>query len=235
MKGLPRIEIEWLLGCLARLARHVRHRDVAITGGVAIQFGLAVLGYAGSRETIADLDLVASSLDAVSETVVGPFLISHYHVPQPDVPKFMIQLVDPVSRIRVDIFPDLVGSLKRAQRITIGEQTMNLLCLADILEHKLLTLSKASPVEPVDPKHYLDAHAIGAVLGRTVPSVPAAFLAKDVYGVESDRACRRCELSKTTAFPLAPKQQIFHLLGWPYAAAQQNDAAANRRTKVVVK
>jgi hypothetical protein len=39
---------------------------------------------------------------------------------QPGVPKFMVQLVDPVTRIRVDIFPDLVGSLTRSRGVEIG-------------------------------------------------------------------------------------------------------------------
>ena len=49
------------------------------------------------RHHVADLDLVAISLDAVSSSVVDRFLLSHYHVAGPGVPKFMIQLVDPVA------------------------------------------------------------------------------------------------------------------------------------------
>jgi hypothetical protein len=107
-------ELERLSICLHKLVDHVRLNDVAITGGVAIQLGLAETGRAGGRTTIADLDLVASSLDAVRPSVSRVFLVSHYHVVQPGVPKFMVQLVDPASRIRVDVFPDLAGSLARA-------------------------------------------------------------------------------------------------------------------------
>lgn len=174
MNSFSKTEIQRLSSCLALLLQCVRRDKVAITGGVAIQLGLATLGNAGSRETIADLDLVAGSLSAVSEAGVGPFLISHYHAPQLGVPKFMVQLIDPVSRIRVDIFPDLAGSLNRAQKVTISGQTINLLSLQDILEHKLLTLSKASPSEPVDPKHDFDAHALGAVLGARFRRFPRA-------------------------------------------------------------
>src|SRR6185503_7824924 len=93
--GFPAPEMERLSGCLARLMPHVDRDDVAITGGVAIQLGLAAIGQRGSRATIADLDLVSKQVDSVAESVTGALLVSHYHVPQPGVPKFMIQLVDP--------------------------------------------------------------------------------------------------------------------------------------------
>ena len=158
--GWPAHEMKRLSGCDGRLLRHVRRDDIAITGGVAIQFGLAALGCSGWRSSIADLDLVASRLDAVASSVSEQFLVSHYHVPDPGFPKFMIQVVDPISRIRVDIFPDLVGSIENAGTFAIGEQPVNVLDLQSILDHKLLTISKASPARPV-----LAAPAVSASAG----------------------------------------------------------------------
>jgi hypothetical protein len=168
----------------------------------------------GGRTTIADLDLVASSLDAVAPTVSRAFLISHYHVAQPGVSKFMLQLVDPTSRIRVDVFPDLVSSLTRASVRQIGGHEIKALTLEDILEHKIQTISNASTLKPVDPKHAEDAYALASFLGRPVPTVAAGSLAKDIYGEETDVFCERCQLSLSPHFPLAPKQEIFRLLGW---------------------
>jgi hypothetical protein len=212
--GFPHAELERLSACLARLSPNLRSDDVAVTGGVAIQIGMARLGYEGSRELIADLDMVASSLDAVSPNVTDAFLVSHYHVVQPGVPKFMVQLVDPATRIRVDVFPDLVGSLARASVVRIGDQSTRTLALEDILEHKLLTLSKASATNPVDPKHVDDARALGRLFQRSIPAVSRDFLAEDVYGSDADLHCRRCELSRNARFPLAPRDRIFSLLGW---------------------
>jgi hypothetical protein len=158
--------------------------------------------------------MVAGSLDAVSPTVAEAFLVSHYHVVQPGVPKFMVQLVDPVTRIRVDIFPDLVGSLTRSTGVEVGGHLTRMLVLDDILEHKLLTISKASPTNPIDPKHADDADALGKLLQRSIPAVAHGSLVKDVYGTDADLGCRRCELSRTTGFLLAPKNEIFRLLGW---------------------
>ncbi|HZF28908.1 MAG TPA: hypothetical protein VE907_07310 [Gammaproteobacteria bacterium] len=211
--GLPASELARLSACLDKLLPHVRDCEIAITGGVAIQRGVALAGGKGSRVAVADLDLVASRHDAVAPSVAEAFLISHYHVVQPGVPKFMVQLVDPEWRVRVDIFPDLVGSLARATRIPIGAHRVNVLALEDIFEHKLLTLSKASPAGPVDPKHAADAELLGNLLRRAVPAVSAA-LVEDVYGIDAALLCRRCELSADSRFPLAPKERIFELLGW---------------------
>ena len=212
-----------LSACLHRLMPHVRQNEVAITGGVAIQIGMAEAGGSERRTTIADLDLVASSLDAVAPSVADAFLVSHYHVVQPGVPKFMVQVVDPVSRIRVDIFPDLVGSLARARTVHIENQPVKMLALEDVLEHKLLTISKASPSNPVDPKHVRDAHALARLFGRVVPTVAPESLAEDIYGIEADVLCQRCQLSLDARFPLAPKDQIFTLLGWTLPPAGTNN------------
>lgn len=214
MQGFSTIEMDRLSGCLDRLLPHVRPGSVALTGGVGIQFGMAALGRRGWRDEIADLDLVAASVDAITPTVVGPFLVSHYHVVRFGVPKFMIQLVDPVSRIRVDVFPDLVGSRAGAFPVAIGDHSVHVLSLETIFEHKVGTLSRASPSAPIDPKHVRDARALGEVLGRPVPDVAPAALAPDVYGIEGDWSCERCELSRHPGWPLAPKDQIFELLGW---------------------
>jgi hypothetical protein len=192
---------------------HVRRSDVAITGGVAIQWRLAEVGYVGGRTGIADLDCVASSVDAITPSVSEVFLLSHYHVVQPGVPKFMVQLVEPVSRIRVDVFPDLVGSLARARVVQIENQSVKMLTLEDILEHKLRTISTASRTKPVDPKHADDAYLLGDMLGRYIPRVEPECLVEDVYGTD-DLHCERCRLSLNPLFPLAPKREIVNLLGW---------------------
>jgi len=193
--------------CLDRLAPYLRLDDVAIAGSVAM-----------GRDRPADLDLVARSIGVVAPGVTRDFLVAHYHIAGPGVPKFMVQLVDPVTRIRVDMFPDLTGSIARARTATVGGHVVNLLSLEDVLDHKLQTLSKASPASPVDPKHARDARTIARLIGRTVPDVDPQSLANDVYGVgETDGSCARCELSRSASFPLAPRSRILDLLGWPTA------------------
>jgi len=214
ISGFSRTEMERLAGCLGRLLPHVRRESIAITGGVAMQLAMAGQCRPGLRSEIADLDLVASSLEAVNPSVLRQCLLSHYHVVRPGVPKFMVQLVDRQSRIRVDIFPDLVGSIAEASEISIGEHRVQVLALQRVLEHKLLTVSRASRATPIDPKHARDAIALADLLESQVPDVPSEGLAPDMYGGDADLACRRCELSAHPDWPLAPKDRIFETLGW---------------------
>ena len=214
MTGFSGTEVERLAGCLSRLLPHVRREGIAITGGVAMQLAMAGQCRPGLRSEIADLDLVATSVEAVNPSVLTQFLLSHYHVVQPGVPKFMVQLVDRQSRIRVDIFPDLVGSIAEASEISLGEHRVRVLSLQRVLEHKLLTVSRASRATPIDPKHVRDAIALADLFESQVPDVPSEALAPDVYGGAADLACRRCELSAHPDWPLAPKDRILETLGW---------------------
>lgn len=214
MLGFSGVEATRLGGCLDRLTPHLRMNGIALTGGVGMQAGLAAFGHPGVRDHVADLDLVAASLDAVSSTVAERFLVSHYHQVRPGVPKFMIQLVDPESHIRIDVFPDLAGSIAEAQAIQIGKHIMPVLPLNTIFEHKIQTLVRASPSAPIDPKHVHDAITLGAVLSMPVPEVATEAVAPDVYGGDNDSSCNRCALSLHPAWPLAPKERIFDVLEW---------------------
>jgi hypothetical protein len=211
--GFSAQEMTRLTDCLGRLLPHVGRPDIAITGGVAMQVGMAGQGRPGTRSDITDLDLVAASIEVVRPSVVRAFLVSHYHVVRPGVPKFMIQLVDPLTRVRVDVFPDLAGSIADAREIRIGEYSIRVLPLERILEHKLLTLSRASRLAPIDPKHVRDAQLLGDLLGAPVPAIDQEAVAPDEYGT-GDLACGRCELSNHPDWPLAPKEQVFDVLGW---------------------
>jgi hypothetical protein len=186
---------------------------------VAIQIGLGAIGRPGVRDGVADLDFVATSVETIKSSVVGEFLVSHYHVERPGVPKFMIQLVDPESRIRVDVFPDLAGSIADARVVEIGEHRMRVLPLKRILEHKVKALARASRAAPIDPKHVDDARTLGALLLEDVPAVPSDALARDLYSSDADQSCQRCILSRHPAWPLAPKDQICRILGWDRAKA----------------
>jgi hypothetical protein len=98
--------------------------------------------------------------------------------------------------------------------MTIGRHAVPVIPLARIFEHKLLILSGASASAPIDPKHVDDARVLGGLLGRPVPDVAEAALAPDVYGINADEHCGRCELSADPSWPLAPRDQICELLGW---------------------
>jgi hypothetical protein len=190
--------------CLMRLLPHLDGDEVALTGGVALAVHLRGRRVADA----ADVDFVARRMDAVAPSVARDFLVSHYHVVQAGVPKAMVQLVDPKTRLRVDVFPDLGGVVKRAQRALVGGALLPVVTAADLLAHKLELLQK-----PADAKHWRDAVALAALCGATPPPEPP-HLVPDVYSTDLALVCDRCERSSSPDFPLADKHAIFDLLGY---------------------
>lgn len=198
-----------LRSCLSRFLPHVERGNVALTGGVAIELHLAEAGQRCRRERIADLDFVSSTMGAVAPSVSRDFLVSHYHVARQGVPKGLIQLVDPVTRLRLDVFVEPGATLPGAKQMTVAGEILLVLEPRGILDHKLRTLSR----EPVDEKHWLDALSLAALCGAPRPFTPAHHVS-DVYSTDLNAACDRCDRSRSSMFPLAPKADIWKLLGY---------------------
>jgi len=198
---------------LARFAPHCDCNRVALTGGVAVEYHLAAAARPALRTRIADLDVVARAVEEISPAVTRDFLVSHYHRPGPGVARAMLQLVDPRARLRVDVFPDAENAIAFARFASFGRIDMLVLSPAVIFAHKLRTIGKASSTEPVDPKHVRDARALAALLGRP-PAASTPYCAPARYCTDLNARCERCERSRTSDFPLAPKREIFVLLGY---------------------
>jgi hypothetical protein len=189
-------------GCLARLLPHLG--EVALAGGVAIAL------HTGRARPPADLDLVAAGPHAIGRGIAADFLIVHYHL----VPRLMVQLVDPATRLRIDVFADRGGAIARARPMAIGGVAPRVLAIEDLLADKLELLAGASPERPVDPKHLRDAELLAARCGRAAPAVAAGCLRAEVYSTDVDARCPRCARSADADFPLAPKAAVFALLGY---------------------
>ena len=201
--------------CLRRLVPHLDTERVALTGGVAIGLHLGVSPRGRMRRLAAgDVDFVAEDANVVRQTVTTDFLVSHFHLPQPGYPKFLVQLVDPATRLRLDFFPDALRALNRAPVRDVAGIPLRVLRAQDILDHKLTLLAGASAGSPIEEKHYVDALQLGTVCGREVPELPASHRSTTTYSQDIDAACRRCEVSQCAAFPLAPKRAIFDILGY---------------------
>jgi hypothetical protein len=183
-----------LASCLRRLLPHVEIDGLALTGGVAID-----LHVPGARRAVADVDLVARGPASVRPSVTADFLVSHHHAR----PKWLLQLVDPASRLRIDIFPDVAGAIQRAVLRDVAGVRLLVLARADILRHKLSVLAG-----PCDPKHVADVIRLGGTPPASVVTRPT------VYAQDLDARCVRCAQGGDPAFPLAPKARIHELLGY---------------------
>jgi hypothetical protein len=197
----------------AALLRYFAPGEIGLTGGVAVELHLAQAGLPPLRERIEDLDFVARRVEGTVSGIATEFLVSHYHRAGPGVSKALLQLVDPRTRLRIDIFPDLDGTLDGARPANVAGVELGVLSASSILEHKLRTIAKSTAASPADPKHWRDAVALAALLGRTVPP-PAVPFAQTVFRTDPEIGCPRCDRSRDEAFPLAPKREILALLGY---------------------
>ncbi len=96
----------------------------------------------------------------------------------------MVQVVDPATRIRIDVFPDLVGSISRAVETTVA-----------------------------DEKHVQDAMLLGRLCGRQIDPLAESVMARPVYEKDLT-SCARCEASRSPDFPIASRQRVFEILGY---------------------
>jgi hypothetical protein len=204
-----------LRNCLSRLLPPVDRDRIAMTGGVAIGVHLArSYGDASRGAAAEDIDFAVESVDAIRPTVTNDFLVSHFHLPQMGYPKFMVQLVDPVTRLRLDFFPGALAVLERSATVDIAGVSVRILAPEDILDHKIHLLASASAEAPVEAKHYSDAIRLGGISQRAISRMAAPHPASRAYSRDVNATCPRCEASKRPVFPLAPKQAIFDVLGY---------------------
>ncbi len=200
--------------CLRRLHRHLDLDAVALTGGAAIEVHLARLNLPGRPRPLNDVDLVACSRAAISPGVTSDFLVSHFHVPHPGYSKFLVQLVDPDSRTRVDIFPGRSDVIERAEWHHVSGIRVRVLGTDAVLDHKMEVLAGATRERPVDGKHFDDAVLLARLSGREIGERPVAVLCREEYLTDPHARCARCECSVDAAFPLAPKERILDILGY---------------------
>lgn len=205
---------ERLAACLRPLFRHADANAIALTGGVAIEIHLSAGGWPRPRRALNDVDFVSQGPGAISPRAAAVFLVSHFHLPHAGYRKFMVQLVDPASRLRVDVFPAVAGSIERARLFEIAGVPVRVLDPQAILDHKLALLAGATEHRPIDRKHYDDAVLLGRLCGRRVAELPATSLCKVEYSRDPAAPCARCERSVDPRFPLASRQQILDVLGY---------------------
>lgn len=199
--------------CLTRLVLGFGSESFVLTGGIAVDYHLAAAGRRGLRDSVADVDLVTARPERFAMDRARDLLVSHFHVPGAGVPKALLQLVDPDTRLRIDVFPDLDDALASARPGRVGETLLPILGAEAILAHKLLTLERSSASDPADAKHFRDAVALAALCGRAAPQPPLHVTSTTTYAVDVTMTCQRCARSRTPRFPIAPKTVLFEILG----------------------
>lgn len=208
-------------------------RGFAVTGGAA-----AVLHGVrdGAAPRLNDLDLVVAQQAPFPEALGREFLVNHFH-PAAAAGKLRIQLVDPRTALRIDMFGAIGGTIGRAARC--GEFAWPLVACEDLACRALLSTLPILDGRSVEAKPWRDLDRLVAHVDRAAvehawrehrrDDVPAGFtdaaaavlaagrsergrLVDPVYSTDPSQGCGRC--TEDPRFPLAPRATILAILGY---------------------
>lgn len=222
---------------LARLAAHAG-RGFALTGGVAIEARL--IGRTGGRSNrpFNDLDVIVESFDAVPVSLADAFYFRHVHSKAPSG-RMLVQLVDPETALRIDVFRTCGATMARCEPITVDTISLRIVSVEDLAARAATLVLDLGRGQPVPRKHAQDLERlVGAVESDRVeiawrdhrkwddpPTFQAAsarvaelvqargnLLVVPQYSQDVDAICPKCD--DTGRFRLAPATRIQSLLGY---------------------
>lgn len=218
---------------LDRVMRRLRRAGLnafAVTGGVALALQMEP---GPERRRLNDLDLVIPCLQAFPPAAEAGLLVNHIH-PDAQPGRLLVQLVDPLERLRIDVFGAVGDSLRRAKRL---DSWLSVLAIEDLLARivrGLLSLDKGEvPAKlaadfdrlgdqtslrcvqaawrdhrPADaPETFADA----AALARALIDAHPGRLIVESY-VQARWRCPRC--ADGPGFPLASEDRILAAIGY---------------------
>ncbi|SCB48959.1 hypothetical protein GA0061103_0479 [Rhizobium multihospitium] len=210
--------------------------DYALTGGIALEPSLG--SELGRQRAFSDIDIVASTFEALPSTLASAFMISHAHPDRP-LGKLAIQLVEPNQRVRVDVFSACGDTLARTRPALIGDLTIKVVAVEDLacrIALEMMGFSRGDSVPPkcaddhirarqavdmdlvetawqdqrreMDPLTYAEA----AVQIADAMERQTGKLARQVYCTDSHAGCRHCR--DTAHFAVASPKSILAILGY---------------------
>jgi hypothetical protein len=222
---------------LRKLARH----DIAgwaLTGGLAVEIHLLRCGRQPSIRALNDVDFIATSFDAIPEALAEDFLFRHVHPGDPPG-KTMLQMVDPDSAVRVDVFRAYGGTVNRTSDLAWPIGRIQLISLEDLIARaarlsldlaqgipvaskyardflRLTELVQAGQAELAWRDHRKAAHPATfdqaeRLLQELIPASRALLTAPE-YSQDTETICPRC--APAPAFPLADPKMVRSLLGY---------------------
>jgi hypothetical protein len=148
-------EVGRIVHVLQKLSTHDTHHW-ALTGGIALECQLARAGAAPRKRRFTELDFVVDSFDTIRADLYEDFLLNHVHHAAKQG-KLCIQLVEPVARLRIDVFRACGDTMKRAVDISFHEGRFRMLTLED-LAARCTRVALGAPSGASVPAKHLEDH-----------------------------------------------------------------------------
>jgi hypothetical protein len=230
-------EAERALKTAQKLSQH----DIsgwALAGGLAVEIHCLGGGLSSCIRPLNDIDFVAAAFDCSPETLAGDFLFRHVHPLDPPG-KTLLQLVDPETALRIDLFRAYGAIMRRTLSLASPFGSIQLISVEDVLARAARLLLDLSGGIPVAAKHANDYLRLARLLQTSdlevawqdhrKPCHPVMFREADMlvreliethsnflitpeYSKDATQICSRCV--PTSAFPLADPHRVLSLLGY---------------------
>ena len=215
---------------LNRLLPYLEPQKFALVGGLAIRFHVYQAGLAYPRREFNDLDLVITDLKYLSPLMTKEILVYHFHE---QAPLFYLALVDPVTKIKIDIFAQ--NSKEKFISVKFGTGKLQIRLVEEQLVKKVEDVGRIASGIAVDPKEIFDMRLLFKIADKTRAEVIWGTKHKELQLVETIHVyeryaglhpelvkahphrqreqyiCAECEV--TADFPLADKRKIKDILG----------------------
>jgi hypothetical protein len=127
-------------------------RAWALTGGIAVEVQLQRFGCLPVVRPLNDIDFVAAAFDDIPQSLADEFLFRHIH-PAAAPGQTMLQVIDPESALRFDVFRASAGTMARTSVIDSATGGIRIVSLEDLIARSARLVLQLSEGVPVARKH----------------------------------------------------------------------------------
>jgi len=221
---------------LARLLPYLTTGEFKIVGALAIRHHLLAAGR-DYPYPIDEFDLIAKSERAISQDITKDFLVYHHHYAPDNHNIFYLALVDPQTKVKVDIFTEIV--LEGLLKVDFNGEEIEIASLEDQLVKTSLDIQRISEKSKIKPKELENAKQMAEIANmdeaqeiwkqRKRTEMPETiteaisqveriaqehpeYLSEEPHRKPEPYKCSECV--DTPDFPLAPMEKIYQILGY---------------------
>lgn len=214
------------------------HMPYALTGSLALEAHLRSCGANTIDRALNDIDVVIASFTGAPASLTRHFLCVHVH-PDATGGRTLLQLADPRTRMRIDMFQAVGATMSRTILVRCGELDVRIVSLEDLAARAVrhvLAMERGNPVprktaddllrmlphvEMSAAEYAWRDHRARASDGSFESAAARAtalieccpqLLSAPVYSTDTSAICNRCR--PHGAFRLAPKQDVLAILGY---------------------
>ena len=211
-------------------------KSLLVTGSYAVEYAVRTCGGPATELKLNDIDVVAPmGLQELGQGLGAAFLVNHFH-PKRELGNVLLQLIDPSTATRIDIFTPRSASIR--SRSTVTSEKIAIVAAEDLTARLLAIVSIVLQGRTIDPKYAVSFQRLIEIgdLEKAAelwpeyrkPSDPPFFdtavtavqavlkqqpqlLKPTEYSQDLSHRCEWC--IPDASFPLADKRAVFELIG----------------------